>query len=241
MVNIKFIIFFFIVFGEIVTYSQNPNNDINQAVHFKNTWIKPPKYIPNNVSIDAPLMGNGDLTMSVGFENSCLRYYLSKNDFWRLKSKADGLSGPRSVGFVDIIIDGLESEDFSAEQQIYNGKTTCFVGTEKNRFEITSWVSATENLIFIELNSLNKSANVTVSLTAPENKNAKLDIGNSGKINWLTRAFTDNVDKETKVAVALQTYLYDGDIIKVMPGKKLLIALSIESNFKKNEIRCNMY
>ncbi len=127
----------------------------------------------------------------------------------------------------------MESEDFSAEQHIYNGKTTCFVGTEGNRFAITSWVSATENLIFIELNSLNKSANVTVSLTAPENKNAKLEIGESDNINWLTRAFIDNVDKETEVAIALQTYLYNGDIIKVLPGKKLLTALSIESNFKK--------
>ncbi len=103
MVNIKFIIIFIIVFGGTFTFSQNPKNDINQALHFKNTWTKPPKNIPNNVSIDAPLMGNGDLTMSLGFDNSRLRFYLSKNDFWRLKSKADGLSGPRSVGFVDII------------------------------------------------------------------------------------------------------------------------------------------
>lgn len=34
---------------------------------FENIWTKPPQHIPNNVSIDAPLMGNGDVTMSVGY------------------------------------------------------------------------------------------------------------------------------------------------------------------------------
>jgi hypothetical protein len=45
---------------------------------YKNIWTKSPQHIPNNVAIDAPLMGNGDVTMSVGFKENNLRYYLSK-------------------------------------------------------------------------------------------------------------------------------------------------------------------
>jgi len=73
-------------------------------VPFKNYWTKPPQRIPGNFSVDAPLLGNGDLTMSIGFKEQTLRFYLSKNDFWRLRSRADGLSGPRVVGFVNLTL-----------------------------------------------------------------------------------------------------------------------------------------
>jgi hypothetical protein len=74
-----------------------------QPGSFKNVWKESPCNIPNNASIDAPLMGNGNITMSVGYKGNCLRYYLSKNDFWRLRSQADNLSGPRVAGFLDIM------------------------------------------------------------------------------------------------------------------------------------------
>jgi len=38
---------------------------IAQPPAFKNYWTNPPLHIPNDVSVDAPLMGNGDVTMSV--------------------------------------------------------------------------------------------------------------------------------------------------------------------------------
>jgi hypothetical protein len=94
-----------------------------QPSHYENTWTKAPVHIPNDVAIDAPLMGNGDVTMSVGYKGNCLRYYLGKNDFWRLRSQADNLSGPRVAGFFDIKIAGFDSAGFSAWQQLSNGVT----------------------------------------------------------------------------------------------------------------------
>ena len=89
-----------------------------QPGSFKNIWNKAPSLIPNNTSIDAPLMGNGNITMSVGYQGSCLRYYLSKNDFWRLRSQADNLSGPRVAGFLDINVDSFSDAGFYAEQNL---------------------------------------------------------------------------------------------------------------------------
>ncbi len=109
----------------IVILSQSSVTIFSQPGSFKNIWTKAPESIPGNNSVDAPLMGNGDLTMSVGCKGGLLRYYLSKNDFWRLVSQADNLSGPRVVGFVDIEIKGLSNADFSAEQLLANGVTTC--------------------------------------------------------------------------------------------------------------------
>ena len=120
----KCLILFSLLFGLPPLSAQKKITVVSQP-EFKNIWNNPPQHIPNNVSIDAPLMGNGDVTMSVGYQKNNLRYYLSKNDFWRLRSKADGLSGPRVVGFVDIKIDGFDNAGFTASQLISNGITTC--------------------------------------------------------------------------------------------------------------------
>ena len=68
-----------------------------QPIGYMNVWERAPLHIPNESSTDAPLQGNGDIGMCVGFERGILRYYLTKNDFWRLQSKAEHLSGPRDI------------------------------------------------------------------------------------------------------------------------------------------------
>ena len=109
---------------------------IAQPPAFKNSWTNPPLHIPNDVSVDAPLMGNGDVTMSVGYVPNRLRFYLSKNDFWRLKSQADNLSGPRIVAFADINLNNFTKDNFQAEQNLSNGVTTCTFS--KNRLKVKS-------------------------------------------------------------------------------------------------------
>ncbi|MBX3256437.1 MAG: hypothetical protein KF862_20035 [Chitinophagaceae bacterium] len=105
---------------------------------YNNYWTSAPKLIPSDVSTDAPLMGNGDITMSVGYNGNSLRYYLSKNDFWRLRSQADKLSGPRVVGFVDITIEGYGDAGFIARQSLGNGVTTCVLNKDSQKIEATS-------------------------------------------------------------------------------------------------------
>ncbi|NWJ51616.1 MAG: hypothetical protein HXX14_12190 [Bacteroidetes bacterium] len=229
------IVFFLLLLSVIGVFAQSKVSQINQIISYKNIWLKPPQNIPNNTSIDAPLMGNGELTMSVGYKENFLRYYLSKNDFWRLRSQADGLSGPRVAGFLDIKIEGFNNVDFSAEQFIKNGITTCLLNKNSQKIEAKSWVSATDNLIFIELNAIDKSATVSIKLTAPDNKQAKSETGKSGNISWLTRSFVDSVDIQTEVAIALKTLNYNGNTILLQPGKKLIIVLAVESKFKKTK------
>ena len=200
----------------------------------QNIWTKPPSHTPGDVSIDAPLMGNGDVTMSVGFKEGRLRYYLSKNDFWRLKSKGDGLSGPRVVGFLDIKTEGFTDDNFSAEQSLKNGITSCLLKKDKQSLTARSWVSATENLIFIELSTSEKPAKVSVRLNAPENPQAKLKTGETNNVYWLTRSFEDSVDIKTEVSVALKTINHRDSIILLQPGQKIVLALAIESKFKKS-------
>jgi alpha-L-fucosidase 2 len=204
-----------------------------QIPGYKNIWTKAPVKIPFNASVDAPLMGNGDVTMSVGYKENSLSFYLTKNDFWRLRSKADGLSGPRVVGILGLKIEGLEDADFTAEQLLSNGMTTSSIKNNQQTLEAKSWVSATDNLIFIKLKAIGKAVTVSIGLTAPENNMAKTDTGKSGDTDWLTRAFRDSVDIPTTAAVALKVLNSSQRVLVVNPGKPLTIVLAIGSNFKQ--------
>lgn len=219
----------------LLTAAQTKVADPFYPAGYHNYWSSAPQLIPSDVSTDAPLMGNGDITMSVGYKENTLRYYLSKNDFWRLRSQADKLSGPRVVGFVDINIDGMDNAGFSARQSLGNGVTTCVLHKDIQKIEASSRVSATGNFIFIELSATGKAAKVSIQLTAPENRQAKLETGKTGDIYWLTRSFKDSVDIPSEVAVSLKAVNADANTILLKPGKKEIIAIAVESGFKKAE------
>ncbi|MBZ5855519.1 glycosyl hydrolase family 95 catalytic domain-containing protein [Flavihumibacter profundi] len=209
---------------------------IAQPGSFKNTWTTPPAHIPDNASIDAPLMGNGRMTMSVGYNDHCLRYYLSRNDFWRLRSQADNLSGPRVAAWLNINIIGSKAEGFSAEQLLQNGITTCRLSTGNNQELVArSWVSATEDMVFIELSSVRKEIKLSIRLTAPENNQAEMKTGTKDKIQWLTRAFTDSVDIVSEVAVGLKILSGTGPEISLRPGKKMVLAICTGSKFNQKD------
>jgi alpha-L-fucosidase 2 len=205
-------------------------NGFAQPVSFKNIWTTAPVKIPNYVSIDAPLMGNGDVTMSIGYVPDRLRFYLSKNDFWRLKSQADNMSGPRIAAFVDINLNNFNNDAFQAEQNLSDGATTCTLS--KNGLKVISWVSATENLIFIELEGGKTAMDISVDLTAPYNHQAILKTGNDKNISWLTRSFTEDVDIPTEVAVSMKIINQTGNSFTLQPGQKIIIALAVEGKFK---------
>jgi len=179
-------------------------------------------------------MGNGDATMSVGYKNDELYYYISKNDFWRLRSQADGLSGPRVAGLLNLKIEGFNDATFTAEQEIGNGVTTCLLDKKGQKVSAKSWISATDNLIFIELTAIGKTAKVIINLTAPENKQASLKVGKTGDNYWMTRAFTDSVDISTEVAIGLKVIDHPNNVVIIQPDEKLLIALAIDSKFKRS-------
>lgn len=205
---------------------------IAQPSAYQNKWDVAPKKIPFDSSIDAPLMGNGDVTMSLGFKVGALSYYFSKNDFWRLHSKFDGHSGPRIAGVLNIKLNGFENADFTAEQLLSNGITTTWLNNNNQKLEAKSWVSATDNLIFIELKAIGKSVKVSMGLTAPDYIMARLEGGKNGGVEWLTRSFVDSVDIATEVAIAVRSLTHAGEEMVIGSGESLVLALAVEGNFK---------
>lgn len=200
---------------------------------FLNIWEEAPRHIPCESSTDAPLMGNGDLGMCVGFERGLLRYFLSKNDFWRLQSKADHLSGPRVGGYVDIRVHGFESSGLRAEQSLDNGVTTCFLKLPSAQLHASSWVSATENMIFITLCAYGSPVRITWGVNAPANEMACLETGERQGMAYMTRAFIENVDIPTMIAVAVKSDKGSERELLLNPGESVHLFVGMESRFKK--------
>ena len=69
---------------------------------YKNSSDKPPQWGHyEKWSTDALLMGNGDMGLSVGGEAESLRFWINKNDFWRLQNQHIGAQ-PKLFGWIDI-------------------------------------------------------------------------------------------------------------------------------------------
>ncbi|NML40377.1 hypothetical protein HHL17_24485 [Chitinophaga sp. G-6-1-13] len=216
---------------------------------YKNTWTNAPQKIPTSASTDAPLMGNGDLLTTVGYQPDHLRFYISKNDFGRWVSQYGhgenefSLAGSRLVSYLDINFHDMEkksageknlqagNDSFSASQHIWNGQTDIKIG---QNISVTSWVCATQNLIFVQVNALKQDAVMSVNLGAPENSMARLINGQLKNILWQTRSFEDNVDIPVAASIAVKAINYDTPAnILLKKGQPLLLAVAVESSFKQ--------
>ena len=213
-------------------------NGYAQPSDFKNVWEHAPLHVPNEPSIDAPLMGNGDIGMCVGFERGTLRYYLTKNDFWRLQSKADHLSGPRVCGYVDVKMKSLADATFRAEQSLMNGKTECTLKQNDCKVKASSWVSATKNLMIVTLTALEAPVEVELELNAPQNEAALVEKGESGGTVYLTRSFIKETDIPTMIAFAVRTTAADCRKMLLQSGEPVTLFIALESKFKqKNPLK----
>ncbi len=230
------LLFYSVLILNILAFNARGQNRLSGSIveksfpRYKNIWTSAPARIPSNVSVDAPLMGNGDMLSSLGFDGQILRFYLSKNDFWRLKSQGDGLSGPRMAGFFDISINGFSTQDFSAEQSLGDGLTTCKLKNTQLQAKISSWISATDNTMVIRIQAQKGNINFQYKFNTPENTHAKVEQGDAPN-SWLTRSFIDEVDIPTTISMAFKTIGKSKQTLK--EGEDFYIVIAIESKFKK--------
>jgi alpha-L-fucosidase 2 len=131
-----------------------------------------PKVPQSDRVTDAPLLGNGDIGVSIGGHPDETTFYVCKNDFWvqahvgetpeqrmeRLLSH-DGdrerRTGTRIIplGHIDLQIPAMAGAKYLAEQDLYHAEVRGsyhVVNTSRSCF-VTSWVCAVENLMVLEI------------------------------------------------------------------------------------------
>jgi len=196
----------------------------SQVDRFKAVFDSFPVHVPDALIPDAPVIGNGDIGVTVGAGPDSIRFYVGKNDFWRsLPSYPTGsLALP---GGLDIRSDLMSGARYHAEQLPGSARVELSYTSDRGELKIGTWVAATDSKLVIELQST-IDAVVTLNLWAQQGGLSKTDSGPG----WVTRSFADidNLLWPCHVAMALNV---TSDTVMLKKGSTRTIVLAACSSF----------
>ena len=187
---------------------------------YKGVFTKPPSKVPTNLVVDGPILGNGDVGVTISGEPQAQRYWISKNDFWKAKPHWP-FSMPCVIGWIDIKfpqlagtwLDHLGKAPYRVEQKLYDGETITTLKRGDVTITLRSWVAATENLLVIEMVSDGGWDNeerdlevyVDVSLTPKSGNGSEITCRPIEDGYIATRKFKGrDLDWKTEAAVAMR-------------------------------------
>ncbi len=205
---------------------------------YKGVFKSPPKKIPTILTVDGPIMGNGDVGVVISGKPESQRYWISKCDFWKSKTGWPN-SKPCVFGWIDIKLPQFEDASYkddywqtrkfrdtyyNVEQDIYNAETRSVFKKDDVTINIRSWVAASENLLVIELvgdggwlgEERNIELVVDITLTPKTGNDSEIASGPIKDGYWATRKFIESdLEWPTEAAVVMR---------QLRKGKKLLPA-----------------
>lgn len=190
-----------------------------------------PKRLPSQKIPDGPLLGNGDMAVAMGLAPERLQFWLAKNDFWRLKTGKGGarVFGWLSLEFPALLDEGTKSKrSVRAEQALADGTVSTRITSQAGETELTvrSWVSATENLLVVEMNlvkgpPLEARAILNMAGVPPSKDNAfpRVSPASESGIFWGVRGFgPEQADVPVEAACAVRLLGTTVNDLKLEPG-----------------------
>ncbi|MEI8372755.1 MAG: hypothetical protein WCJ35_07965 [Planctomycetota bacterium] len=157
---------------------------------YKTVFNAPPGGVPSRDSARGPLLGNGDLGAVISGKPESQRFWISKNNFWRMK---DGhrMGGPRLFGGIEINIPSLADGTYLIEQQLYPAITTSRFVKGESTVTMRSLVAATEDVLLVELSVTGKPVEVETRLWSAPGRGSKESLGRKDGVLWATKAFAE--------------------------------------------------
>ena len=172
-----------------------------QACRHQATWTAPPERTPANHSVDGPLLGNGDLKVGLGGPPQEQRFFLAKNDLWRLESKK-GHSSPVPLGVLSIRVPALEGASYEVVQEWAPPRTVGTFAGDEGMLRQTSFVAATRDLLVISFEAEQRAFEVESLLRVQTGRGSVSVAERQGELVVGRRAFVEEVDIPTGVSVA---------------------------------------
>ena len=198
----------------------------------------PPKMVPTAKTPDGALAGNGDIGLTLGGAPDNLQFYFGKNDFWRAYPVYPG-GGIAHPGGLSVAVRDLKGGSYYAAQVM--DKAAIKGKFDKNALHVSmnAWVAATRNLVVLEF-SASQPCEVDLRLWSRRGNTSINDSGYRHGVYWVSRSFenTPLLEWPCHVAMAMKMIGYnasDGRPVKLLPGKKLVVAVTIYSSFDKKE------
>jgi len=196
------------------------------------TWTAPPTRTPADHSIDGPLMGNGDMGVSLGGSPEALRFWVNKNDFWKLEAPT---GGPRPIGGIDIISEELKDASYHVEQHFADATTIVAIIKDQRKVSIRSWVAATANLFVIELSVEGEAVPIRVDLWAAQGDGSEVDHGTQKDVDWIVRRFRKDVGLPVEAAAAMKVIHAQGRSFELTPNRSVTLVVAVDSQIKHDD------
>ncbi len=218
---------------------------------YKGVFTSPPKRVPTTLTVDGPIIGNGDVGVVISGSPEAQRFWISKNDFWKAKPHWP-FSMPCVIGWIDVKLPQFEDASYSVEQILYEGQIQSVFKKEDVTIKMRTWVAATENLLVVELvgdggwlgEERFMELNVDVLLTPKSGNNSEIACGPIKDGYWATRKFIgEDLDWPTEAAVVMRqlrhgdkklpsgTMGWTSDRFNLQPpGEPVIVVASILTN-----------
>ncbi len=185
-------------------------------------------------------MGNGLTGVALAGKPEEQVFYISRNDFWRLKSAHDE-TYPAVLGHVRLSMPGLVGASYQVDQSLYDATTLARFEKGGKAVSIKTYVAATQDLLVISLSAEGEEpVEGSVVLEPADSEVPFPGIRESGTtadgIRYLTRAFEDSsVEIPAKAAAAMLAKTGADGSFTLRPGKPMTIVCAFSSNFKSDD------
>ena len=117
---------------------------------YKGVFTTPPARVPTTLTVDGPILGNGDVGVVISGKPEAQRFWISKNDFWKSEPGWPNCM-PCVIGWIDIKLPQFGDASYQVEQIIHDGEVQSVFTKGDVTLKMRTWVAATENLLVIEL------------------------------------------------------------------------------------------
>ena len=185
-------------------------------------------------------MGNGLTGVALAGKPEEQVFYISRNDFWRLKSAHDE-TYPAVLGHVRLSMPGLVGASYQVDQSLYDATTRARFEKGGKAVSMKTYVAATQDLLVISLSAEGEEpVEGSVVLEPADSEVPFPGIRESGTtadgIRYLTRAFEDSsVEIPAKAAAAMLAKTGADGSFTLSPGKPMTIVCAFSSNFKSDD------
>ena len=112
------------------------------AQQYTGVWTSPPTQLATGETVDAPLMGNGDLGVAVGGSIANQTMYIGKNDFFSSSSHAI-----KPLGRIVVSASGLNGSSYNVVQDIAHAEVDGTYSLNGQTLTTSSWVDANSGLV----------------------------------------------------------------------------------------------
>jgi hypothetical protein len=219
----------------IQTNREQKMNESRRIIsQYTNEFTSPPQYAPCDTSTDAVLLGNGDMSVAISGTADSIRFWLNKNDFWRLQNQYAGCK-PVLMGGIDLLIPSLSEASYHIEQDLYTATTWGTFGASGSSVSIKCFVSAMHNVFAIELTTEGKSVDAELRLWTQEGSGSKNTAGRDGDVHWISREFVDNVDIPSGACAAVKVYKAGGLKFQIASDNTVTTFIAMDSVLKSND------